>query len=386
MAVADPVASPLVVGRAAARPRLEHAAAFDIDWEFGGGKVRAAGAGGSADDVEKLEVRRTDRSCATTTTASRSRPGTGSGTAQEVHARQHYELVDWRRADADLNYRRFFAINTLAGLRVEDQAIFDATHDLVAAAGAHRRRRRAADRPPRRAGRPEGLPGPAGRGVGQPLDRRREDPRARRGPAGRRGRPPAPPATTPSPRWTSVLVDPAGEAALTALDTELTGSAVDYAELVRRLQARGHRRHPRLRGRPAGPGDRRAARHRHRAADRGAGRAAGELRRLPQLPARRPRAPGRDGRRRPRSAVPTWRRRWTRCTRSCRRPAPRRRTRFEQTSGPVMAKGVEDTAYYRWAAVRRAQRGRRRPGAVRQHRGGVPRGAGPPGRAHGRSR
>ena len=48
-----------------------------------------------------------------------------------MHARQHYELVDWRRADADLNYRRFFAINTLAGLRVEDPAIFDATHELV---------------------------------------------------------------------------------------------------------------------------------------------------------------------------------------------------------------------------------------------------------------
>ena len=45
-----------------------------------------------------------------------------------MHGRQHYELVDWRRADSDLNYRRFFAINTLAGLRVEDPAIFDATH------------------------------------------------------------------------------------------------------------------------------------------------------------------------------------------------------------------------------------------------------------------
>src|SRR3712207_9450561 len=58
-------------------------------------------------------------------------PGTGGGTPQEVHARQHYELVDWRRADTDLNYRRFFAINTLAGLRVEDPAVFDATHRLV---------------------------------------------------------------------------------------------------------------------------------------------------------------------------------------------------------------------------------------------------------------
>src|SRR3712207_7106936 len=54
-------------------------------------------------------------------------PGTGEGTPQEVHARQHYELVDWRRADDQLNYRRFFAINTLAGLRVEDPEGFRAT-------------------------------------------------------------------------------------------------------------------------------------------------------------------------------------------------------------------------------------------------------------------
>ena len=45
-----------------------------------------------------------------------------------MHDRQHYELVDWRRGDAELNYRRFFAIADLAGLRVEDPEVFDATH------------------------------------------------------------------------------------------------------------------------------------------------------------------------------------------------------------------------------------------------------------------
>ena len=34
----------------------------------------------------------------------------------------------WRRADHELNYRRFFAINTLAGMRVELPAVFDASH------------------------------------------------------------------------------------------------------------------------------------------------------------------------------------------------------------------------------------------------------------------
>ncbi len=48
--------------------------------------------------------------------------------AREVHARQHYELVGFRRADTEQNYRRFFAVNDLAGLRVEDRAVFDATH------------------------------------------------------------------------------------------------------------------------------------------------------------------------------------------------------------------------------------------------------------------
>ena len=47
-------------------------------------------------------------------------PGTDGGTPDEVHAAQHYELAGWRRADDELNYRRFFTINTLAAIRVED--------------------------------------------------------------------------------------------------------------------------------------------------------------------------------------------------------------------------------------------------------------------------
>jgi (1->4)-alpha-D-glucan 1-alpha-D-glucosylmutase len=54
--------------------------------------------------------------------------GTGEGTPREVHDRQHYELVNWTRGDSELNYRRFFAIVDLAGLRVEDPEVFDATH------------------------------------------------------------------------------------------------------------------------------------------------------------------------------------------------------------------------------------------------------------------
>jgi len=45
--------------------------------------------------------------------------------------RQHYRLGHWRLASSDINYRRFFDINTLAGLRVEDSGTFDAIHRLV---------------------------------------------------------------------------------------------------------------------------------------------------------------------------------------------------------------------------------------------------------------
>ncbi len=45
--------------------------------------------------------------------------------------RQHYRLAHWRLASSDINYRRFFDINTLAGLRVEDAGTFEAIHRLV---------------------------------------------------------------------------------------------------------------------------------------------------------------------------------------------------------------------------------------------------------------
>ncbi|HEX5233242.1 MAG TPA: malto-oligosyltrehalose synthase [Bradyrhizobium sp.] len=45
--------------------------------------------------------------------------------------RQHYRLGHWRLASSDINYRRFFDVNTLAGLRVEDVGTFDAIHRLV---------------------------------------------------------------------------------------------------------------------------------------------------------------------------------------------------------------------------------------------------------------
>jgi (1->4)-alpha-D-glucan 1-alpha-D-glucosylmutase len=45
--------------------------------------------------------------------------------------RQHYKLGHWRLASSDINYRRFFDVNSLAGLRVEDATTFNVAHRLV---------------------------------------------------------------------------------------------------------------------------------------------------------------------------------------------------------------------------------------------------------------
>lgn len=47
----------------------------------------------------------------------------------DVH--EHYLRVNWRRGNTELNYRRFFDITELAALRVEDPEVFEATHREV---------------------------------------------------------------------------------------------------------------------------------------------------------------------------------------------------------------------------------------------------------------
>ncbi|MGF6595970.1 (1-_4)-alpha-D-glucan 1-alpha-D-glucosylmutase [Paraburkholderia sp. GAS448] len=45
--------------------------------------------------------------------------------------RQHYRLAWWRTAADEVNWRRFFDISALAGLRVERLEVFDAVHALI---------------------------------------------------------------------------------------------------------------------------------------------------------------------------------------------------------------------------------------------------------------
>ena len=44
---------------------------------------------------------------------------------------QHYRLVFWRRGPQEINYRRFFDVNDLVAVRVEDPAVFAETHALT---------------------------------------------------------------------------------------------------------------------------------------------------------------------------------------------------------------------------------------------------------------
>lgn len=59
------------------------------------------------------------------------RPGTESLPIAELVTAQWYRLAHWRVADEELNYRRFFDVDTLAAVRVENRPVFEATHELL---------------------------------------------------------------------------------------------------------------------------------------------------------------------------------------------------------------------------------------------------------------
>ena len=96
----------------------DHAVAFDVDWAAGDGKLLIPVVGdGDEDAIEVVdgEIRYHEHRFPMA-------PGT------TTHDQQHYRLVNWHEADDNLNYRRFFAVNTLAAVRVEDPEVFADTH------------------------------------------------------------------------------------------------------------------------------------------------------------------------------------------------------------------------------------------------------------------
>jgi (1->4)-alpha-D-glucan 1-alpha-D-glucosylmutase len=125
MGIADPAANRwwwdvLANGRTA-----EHARFFDIDWDAGPIVVPVL----ESDSLDDLSI--VDDELRYHEHRFPIAEGTSGGTPQEVHSRQHYRLVDWRRANTELNYRRFFDITTLAAVRVEDPEVFSATHSAL---------------------------------------------------------------------------------------------------------------------------------------------------------------------------------------------------------------------------------------------------------------
>jgi (1->4)-alpha-D-glucan 1-alpha-D-glucosylmutase len=63
-----------------------------------------------------------------------------NGTKKEPHSfdllndllgKQVWRLSDWRVAAEEINYRRFFDINSLAATRMEDPVVFKKAHELV---------------------------------------------------------------------------------------------------------------------------------------------------------------------------------------------------------------------------------------------------------------
>ncbi len=109
-----------------------YAAFFDIDWDLDEDGRIVLPILGSDDDATNLKVdgdllRLGDLALPIA-------PGTGERSGPEdgaqVHNRQHYRMVGWRNGVC--GYRRVFSITSLAGLRQEDRAVFDASHAEVA--------------------------------------------------------------------------------------------------------------------------------------------------------------------------------------------------------------------------------------------------------------
>lgn len=103
---------------------------FDIDWEAGGGQVLLPVlAGPLAEELPSLSV--SNRALCYGEHRFPLRAGTAGLPLPALLREQHYRLAWWRLARTELNYRRFFAISELIGLRVEDPEVFEATHATV---------------------------------------------------------------------------------------------------------------------------------------------------------------------------------------------------------------------------------------------------------------
>jgi (1->4)-alpha-D-glucan 1-alpha-D-glucosylmutase len=108
-------------------PGSPYARWFDIDWDAGGGRLLLPVLGGRLGaEIGRLKadgdvLRYYDHVFPL-------REGTAGLPLPELLDAQWYRPAWWRLARTDLNYRRFFSISELIGVRVEDPEVFTATH------------------------------------------------------------------------------------------------------------------------------------------------------------------------------------------------------------------------------------------------------------------
>lgn len=320
-----------------------YAGYFDIEWGVSGGRVRLPILGDGDDQLDQLRIE--DGALWYYDHRLPIAPGTGAGTPREVLARQHYELMNYRRADTELNYRRFFVVNDLAAIRVELPEVFAASHAEI---------RRWLDRgwvDGLRIDHPDGLADP-----GRYLDDLAELTGGRYVLVEKiiEGDETLPAAwacagTTGYDALAAVdrlFVDPAGEPALDVLDTQLRGGlTVDWAAMTRgtkRAVADGLLRSEVLRLA-------RLVTDVERADD-------GIAELLSSLAVYRTYLPIggdqlTDAVERATTARPELAATLRELDRRLREIGTEFSTRFQQTSGMVMAKGVEDCAFYRWSRL-----------------------------------
>jgi (1->4)-alpha-D-glucan 1-alpha-D-glucosylmutase len=110
---------------------------FDVDWAAGGGRMLLPVlAGPVASSMQDLKV--DPNGGPDGEPALRYfeyelplRPGTAGLALPDLIDAQHYRLASWRDAATELNWRRFFDITELIAIRVEDPAVFAATHEVI---------------------------------------------------------------------------------------------------------------------------------------------------------------------------------------------------------------------------------------------------------------
>ncbi|MFH8220481.1 malto-oligosyltrehalose synthase [Streptomyces sp. NPDC018057] len=111
-------------------PASAYARWFDIDWEAGGGKVLLPVLGGPV-GAEAGQLKADGDVLRYYDHAFPLRAGTAHLPLPELLDAQWYRPVWWRLARTELNYRRFFSISELIGVRVEDPEVFAATHRKI---------------------------------------------------------------------------------------------------------------------------------------------------------------------------------------------------------------------------------------------------------------